>query len=79
MPKPDRCESDNKRMKKQEYCKKCQKPLTSDEIGATKKLINRGSQVFFCLDCLAQAFDITREDIEKKIVYFKETGCTLFQ
>ena len=35
--------------------------------------------MFFCLDCLAQAFDITREDIEKKIVYFKETGCTLFQ
>jgi RNase P subunit RPR2 len=76
---PDRFESDMEHMKKQEYCKKCQKPLTSDEIGATKKLINRGSQVFFCLDCLAQAFDITREDIEKKIVYFKETGCTLFQ
>lgn len=68
-----------KDMVKKEYCRKCKKELTSDEIGATKKLVNRGSQVFYCLDCLAGAFDITREDIEKKIVYFKETGCTLFQ
>lgn len=66
-------------MDKKEYCKKCGKELTPDEIGATRKLINRGSQVFYCLDCLALAFDITREDIEKKIVYFKEMGCTLFQ
>ena len=77
---------------KKEYCRKCKKPLTSDEIGATRKLVNRGSQVFYCLDCLAEAFDITREklchelleevtreDIEKKIVYFKEMGCTLFR
>ncbi len=66
-------------MDKKEYCRKCKKPLTSDEIGATRKLVNRGSQVFYCLDCLAEAFDITREDIEKKIVYFKEMGCTLFR
>ena len=44
---------------KKEYCRKCKKPLTSDEIGATRKLVNRGSQVFYCLDCLAEAFDIT--------------------
>lgn len=66
-------------MDKKEHCKKCGKELTVDEIGATKKLVNRGSRVFYCLDCLAEAFDITREDIEKKIAYFKETGCTLFQ
>ncbi len=66
-------------MVKKEHCKKCGKELTPDEIGATKKLVNRGAAVYYCLDCLAEAFEITREDIEKKIVYFKEMGCTLFQ
>ena len=66
-------------MDKKEYCRKCGKELTSDEIGATKKLVNRGSKVYYCLDCLAEAFDITRGDIEKKIEYFREMGCTLFQ
>ncbi len=66
-------------MDKRNYCRKCGTILTCDEIGATRKLINRGTDVFYCLDCLAEAFDITREDIEKKIVYFKETGCTLFR
>lgn len=66
-------------MNKKEYCRKCKKELVPDEIGATKKLVNRGSTVYYCLDCLAEAFDIDREDIEKKIEYFKEMGCTLFQ
>lgn len=64
---------------KQEYCRKCRKPLTADEIGATKKLVNRGSTVFYCIDCLAEGFDVTREDIERKIAYFKEMGCTCFE
>lgn len=63
---------------KDERCKKCGRALTRDEIGATKKLIGRGSKVYFCLDCLAEAFDVSREDIEEKIRYFKEMGCTLF-
>ena len=65
--------------KEQEYCRRCGKRVTDDEIGATKKLVNRGSTVYYCLDCLAENFDVTRADIEKKIVYFKEMGCTLFQ
>lgn len=59
-------------------CRKCKKDLTLDEIAATKKLINRGTTVFYCTDCLAEAFGVKREDIEKKIQYFKEIGCTLF-
>ena len=60
------------------YCKKCGKILIPDEIAMTKKLINRGTTVYYCTDCLAEAFDVKREDIEAKIQYFKDIGCTLF-
>ena len=60
------------------HCKKCGKPLIPDEIAMTKKLINRGTTVYYCTDCLAEAFDVKREDIEAKIQYFKDIGCTLF-
>lgn len=65
-------------MDERHVCRKCKKELTFDEIAATKKLINRGATAYYCLDCLAEAFDVERSDIEKKILYFKEIGCTLF-
>ena len=63
---------------KKEHCQKCKRILTTDEIGATKKLINRGTTTYYCLDCLAEAFDVDREEIERRIISFKEMGCTLF-
>ncbi|MBQ0000346.1 MAG: hypothetical protein KBT01_02245 [Clostridiales bacterium] len=62
-----------------EVCLYCHKPLTADDIGITKKLINRGTTKYYCIPCLARAFDITEEDIRQKIVYYKSIGCTLFQ
>ncbi len=59
-------------------CKKCGKSLIPDEIAMTKKLINRGATVYYCTDCLAKAFEVKKEDIEAKIRYFKDIGCTLF-
>lgn len=50
----------------------------ADEIAVTKKLINRGTKKYFCVDCLAEAFEVRPEDIREKIRYFKEMGCTLF-
>lgn len=64
---------------KKEFCRRCGRELTADEIGATKKFVNRGSRVYYCLDCLAESFDVTRADLEKKIEYFRKMGCTLFQ
>ena len=61
-----------------QYCRKCGKELSADEVAVTKKLINRGTTVFFCLNCLAESFEVHKSDIEKKLVYFKEMGCTLF-
>ena len=65
-------------MKISYYCQKCHNTLIPDEIAMTKKLINRGTTIYYCTDCLAEAFDVKREDIEAKIQYFKEIGCTLF-
>ena len=60
-------------------CKKCGKELGGNDIGLTKKLINRGSTEFFCIDCIAEKFDCTKELLEEKIKQFKASGCTLFK
>ena len=60
-------------------CKKCGKELRGNDIGLTKKLINRGSTDFLCIDCIAEKFDCTKELLEEKIRQFKESGCTLFK
>lgn len=59
-------------------CIKCSKELTKNDIGLHKKLINRGAKEFMCINCLSAYFKIPVEILEKKIIYFKEMGCTLF-
>lgn len=61
-------------------CYVCGKtPLTKNEIGLTKKLINRKAESFYCIDCLAEYLEVTSEELEAKIEEFKEGGCTLFK
>ncbi len=62
-----------------ETCARCGRVLVPDEIAVTKKLINRGAARFFCVDCLADQFEVTPEDIRERIAYFRSMGCTLFQ
>ena len=63
--------------------KKCyvcgKKPLTKDEIGLTKKLINKKSTSFYCLSCLAEYLEVTEEELLAKVEEFKNEGCTLFK
>lgn len=59
-------------------CILCGKALSYNEIGATKKFINRGSTQFLCRGCLAARLDIPPEMIDAKIEEFKLQGCTLF-
>lgn len=61
-----------------EHCKICGRELTRDEIGLTKKLINRGATEFLCLDCLSKKFDMTAEECQTLIAHFREAGCHLF-
>lgn len=59
-------------------CMQCGRKLTNDEIGAHKKLVNRGAQSFLCKTCLAQKFRISEALIDEKIRQFREMGCSLF-
>jgi hypothetical protein len=59
-------------------CIRCGRPLEPDEIGLTKKLINRGAVQFYCLSCLSRRFDVPEEALREKIREFREMGCTLF-
>ncbi len=59
-------------------CVKCGRELVNDDIGLTKKLINRGSTEFYCMDCLAEMFNCSTGLLEKKIEQFRKQGCSLF-
>ena len=61
-------------------CYVCGKePLTKDEIGISRKLIDKKSSKFYCIPCLAEQFEITEEELLAKIEEFKAEGCTLFK
>lgn len=59
-------------------CIKCGKILDGDEIGLTKKIINRAATEYMCIHCLAKKFNVTEELLFKKIQDFKKQGCLLF-
>lgn len=59
-------------------CTRCGRLLTIEDIGATKKLINRGAESFLCVECLADYLKVAPERIRQKIEDFRRAGCTLF-
>lgn len=62
-----------------ESCLACGKaPLSKDEIGLTKKLLDRKATRFYCLSCMAASLEVTVEELLEKIEEFKEEGCPLF-
>ena len=54
-------------------------PLTKDEIGLTKKIIDKKATAFYCLACMAEYLEVTEEELLAKIEEFKNEGCTLFK
>lgn len=61
-------------------CYVCGKvPLTKNEIGLTKKLIDTKAERYYCLSCLAEYLEVSEEELLAKVEEFKEEGCTLFQ
>ena len=59
-------------------CCQCGKKLDADEVGLTRKLVNRGATEFFCFDCLGKRFHATREQLLDMVEAFRQAGCTLF-
>jgi len=62
-----------------ETCIKCGAVLDKNDIGAHKKLINRGDTRFMCVKCLAKHFGVAEETVRKKIEQFRADGCMLFK
>jgi len=66
-------------MPKQTDCFICGKEnLTHNEIGLNKKLIGKDVTKFHCIQCLADYFNVSIEELEERIQEFKDTGCVLF-
>lgn len=66
-------------MENEKYCKMCHKEVNFDEIGLSKKLINRGTTSFYCISCLSKIFEVDQQALAERIKYYKNMGCTLFQ
>lgn len=60
------------------FCCGCAVSIEKDEVAITKRLINRGTTSYYCRTCLADAFGVTTEDIDRCIQHYKRIGCTLF-
>lgn len=60
-------------------CRKCGANLEQDEISLTRKYFGAAVTEFYCIDCLAQIFGVTVEEMHQKIEDFKAIGCTLFK
>lgn len=59
-------------------CCDCEKILTKDEIGMSRKMLGKDTDNYFCLECMAEYLDTTIEELLDRIEMFKEEGCTLF-
>ncbi len=57
---------------------KCGAPLSPDEVGLTKKLVNRGATEYLCFACLGSHFRLSRETLDDFVRQFRERGCSLF-
>lgn len=62
-----------------QYCFKCGKELDKNDIGAHKKLVNRGATKFMCVSCLSAFFKVEESLVRRKIQEFKNAGCLLFK
>ena len=63
-----------------ESCISCgKKPLSKDEIGVNKKLLDADNGNFYCMECLAEYLEVEVQDILDKVEEFKEQGCKLFE
>jgi predicted nucleic-acid-binding Zn-ribbon protein len=64
---------------KKKNCYSCKKEaLSKNEIALTKKLLDKDSKRFYCLDCLSEYLEVDTEFLLAKVEEFKEQGCDLF-
>ena len=61
-------------------CFVCGKAIDNkNHLGLNKKLLGRKVERSYCVDCMAEYFEITAEELLDKIEDFKTQGCGLFE
>jgi hypothetical protein len=65
-------------MSKHTKCYQCETELGKIAVGLNKKLLDRNSKRFYCLDCLAAYLEVTADELLAKVEEFKEQGCKQF-
>jgi len=60
-------------------CLTCGREITRDEIGLSKKLINRGTAEFKCTACLSAYYRVSEERLRELVAQYRAQGCTLFE
>ena len=60
-------------------CCVCGKAILHDEIAMTRRLVCKTADEFFCLGCLSVHLDIPKDELLRKMAYFKAMGCVLFE
>jgi hypothetical protein len=64
---------------KSKTCYVCGKDaLGKNEIGLAKKLLDKNTKRFYCLDCLAEYLEVDKDFLLAKVEEFTEQGCELF-
>ncbi|MDR3313358.1 MAG: hypothetical protein LBS96_02745 [Oscillospiraceae bacterium] len=60
-------------------CCECGAELSRDEIGLSKKLINRDGKRLKCIGCLASHYQVSEQRLHAMIAQFRAQGCTAFE
>lgn len=61
-------------------CIECKKPIETDEAAIYRKMVQRNAKEYMCIDCLAKYLGVSRQAIEDRIRYYRESGtCVLFR
>jgi hypothetical protein len=64
--------------RKKTLCCECKCVLVKDYIALSMKLLGRNTTQFYCITCLSKFLECEVNDLEIKIMEFKEQGCALF-
>ena len=64
--------------KKITLCNECKIVIIKDHIALSQKMLGRNITQFYCITCLAEYLECEIDDLEIKIMEFKEQGCALF-
>ena len=52
---------------------RCKAPLGCDDVAIYRKMVLRCATEFMCIDCLAEYLGVSRQAIEERIRFYRET------